>query len=255
MLAELFENETAEKSLTEILDNALGRMHLPQANPDKHLFNSREGGFNLFLTPYACVLRTFPSQKNCDIKTPSNFRFTGHQYHPRTLPPIGIVDYQFYTLALMPGVQHAESESNSLEVDLENDFSYGSDLHLYNTGLINQKEILLDTIDVIDTIDYSTHHQKDLIEPLIEAHKRFHALQQSFYDAWTGQKPFTEFWQDMTTAKEEGLLIDGWNKSPHINRLEIIKAKHYAREYEKEIYTAHSWLDHTPPPPQEALLQ
>ena len=47
----------------------------------------------------------------------------------------------------------------------------------------------------------------------MQAAARYERVQQSFYDAWTGKKPFGAFWQDMKQAKDDGLLVAGWDNS------------------------------------------
>ena len=248
MIVEIFEKSIRPPGLEEAIEESFGKMELPIPNMDDHGFSSREGGFNVLLNQYSSVIKIFSNLKEDDEDEYDEecvSYIQGHQYHPRSIPPIGMVDMGDFTLAIMPGVLHGQSGKfteeefdvvgSALWKDVFND-----DFGELNSAELGGELMSLDTIYEIDLESYSHYKDKGLIEPLLETHSKFEALQQSFYDAWTGQKGFSEFWDDITQAKKDGLLIDGWNNSPHSSDFDkkgniVTLANNYEVELQKHI--------------------
>ncbi len=247
MIVEIFEKSIKPLWLEEAIDEIFEKIGLPIPNMDSHGFSSREGGFNVLLNQYSSVIKIFSNLKEDDgdeYDEEGVGYIQGHQYHPKSIPPIGMVDVGDFTLALMPGVRHGSSDEfpeeafdatgNSLWKDIFND-----DFGELNSAELDGDLMSLDTIYEVDLEVYSHYEEKGLIEPLLEVHAKFEALQQSFFDAWTGKKDFSEFWDDMAQSKKDGLLIDGWNNSSHSSEFDkkgniVTLAKNYEVEFEKQ---------------------
>ncbi len=248
MIVEIFEKSIKPPGLEEAIDEVFDKIGLPPPNMDDHGFSSREGGFNILLNQYSSVIKIFPNLKEDDgdeYDEEGVSYIQGHQYHSKSIPPIGIVDMGDFTLALMPGVRHGKNSEfseeefdatgNALWKDIFND-----DFGELNSAELNGELMSLDTIYEIDLEAYSNYEEKGLIDPLLEVHSKFEALQQSFYDAWTGKKDFSEFWGDMSQSKKDGLLIDGWNNSPHSSEFDkkgniVTLAKNYEVAVQKHL--------------------
>lgn len=224
MIVEIFEQTIKPSSLEDAVNKAFQKMQLPAPIMENHGFSSREGGFNLLLNKYSSVIKIFPSLKESNVDEiidDETFDYVqGHEYHPKSIPPIGIVDMGEFTLAIMPGVQHAQNGQFSDEEFVAVGTALWQDIYSDDFGEVNSASLdgelmSLDTINETDLNVYSTYEEKQLLEPLLNLHAKFQLLQQSFYDAWTEKKDFSEFWNDMEEAKNLGQLVDGWNHSPH----------------------------------------
>ncbi len=184
------------------------KMELAVPDEGEHVVKTSEGGYNLMLNDYNAVLRLYPSSKTVDA---DNSRVT-HGYHPRTAAPIGLVQFDGFTMQLMPGLKHARTGIKEAAQDTRDDIGLGDD-NEFNYGEINGEARLLDTVLNVDLSIYDTYFSTGVLDRIVEEYTRFEDLQTSFYQAWGGDISFSEFWDDMRAAKEEGRLIDGWNHS------------------------------------------
>tara|TARA_B100001989_G_scaffold240165_1_gene204996 strand:- start:4686 stop:5516 length:831 start_codon:yes stop_codon:yes gene_type:complete len=186
---------------------------------------TREGGYMVMLNDCGAVLRIYATrQQYNDDKTINDM--AGNIYHSNALPVIGLVHFDQINVQLMPGKPHSMgfgSDFRRVIKPIIEDTGYSDYPVEANFADVGDKIQLLDTVEDVNPNVYEGFSKKSWVskifclksqlEKLLEANKPYETLQQSFYDAWSGDKPFSEFWDDMRKAKADGLLVDGWNNS------------------------------------------
>lgn len=192
------------------LEPLFEKMGLAVPRDGEDVVKTSEGGYNLMLNQYGAVLRLYPSPKAMD-----NDQRVSHGYHPRTIPPIGVVQFDEFVMQIMPGVSHTLNSEDGLEHAVEETRKDTglADENIDNYGSINGKAKLLDTVLNIDFRIYDQYAFNGVLDRLVDEYACFEDLQQSFSDAWSEKQPFEMFWAQMEDAKDEGRLIDGWNNS------------------------------------------
>ncbi|PCK00420.1 MAG: hypothetical protein COA45_01180 [Zetaproteobacteria bacterium] len=224
MIGEIFSNEVkgvlASSRGAEVhpdaltlsdLDPIFKKMGLATPDEKTDVVKTSECGYNIMLNQYGAVLRLYPSSKEMG----DNDDRVAHGYHPRTIPPIGVVQFDGFTLQLMPGIKHGIDEEDGINAAMEETLEdVGlADSSVCNYGGLNGKAKLLDTVLNMDFSIYGTYADNGVLDRLVEEYKCFEDLQISFHDSWVGDKPFDDFWSEMAAAKESGRLVDGWNNS------------------------------------------
>ena len=200
----------------EDLDPIFSKMGLVTPVENENVIKTSEGGYNLMLNQYGAVLRLYPSPRGVDEQG----NRTAHGYHPRTLSPIGIVQFDGFVMQLMPAISHSIDGDDTIgDAMKETQADTGmADTAPENYGSVDGKAKLLDTVIAMDFSLYDKYASSGILDRLLEEYRHFEDLQQGFYDAWTGEKPFEAFWAEMETAKEEGRLVNGWDHS-HLSTL------------------------------------
>lgn len=256
------------------------KMNLPLPEKDKDISKTAEGGYNLMLNRFGAVLRIFPSSIKSDPKgqylCPSIERAEKQgkrqtvMLDPEIMPPIGHVQYEHFSLLLMPGTEHSKhSKDEIMAVDMRIEGRTGyvdipimdseqRYVSVRNYGVSNGILKSFDAVGVIDMGRYDTMHRDGTLDQIVENAAQFEALQESFYSAWIGQKSFDDFWSEMEIAKHDGVLIDGWNNSPYDMRFmdkgDIVKlAEAYDRKIEVFNYSRQVSVDAEVENPQNEL--
>lgn len=243
------ENELTLSDLAAIFE----KMRIPAPEEDIDISNTSEGGYNLMLNRYGAVLRIYPNSKTSDEMGER----TAHLYSPDVLPAIGLVQFDGFSVELVPGKKHADSLGLYGGVtDLETFMLWAGRRKVARrikdeTGYWESPKAAnfakdkngLKNLDVVGTHNVNAYEQyakkswlkvlfgqKSTLDRLIKENNPYQNLQQSFYQAWIGEKFFDDFWAEMTVAKESGLLEDGWNNSRIIQEVGNFGGKGFIAE-------------------------
>ncbi len=236
MIAEIFDNEikgrlrssqdksglSSDLSLNDLAP-IFTKMRLPLPEDGVNISRTNEGGYNLMLNRYSAVLRIYPNSKDSDDEG----KRLAHLYHPDVLPAIGLIQSEGFAMELIGGKPHSQdSEFKRLLVSkrIERDTGFWERPLVYNFADVEGKPKNLDVVGEHKIENYEKYGQrsliqkmfgqKSLLDKLLDESKPYESLQQSFYEAWTDEISFDDFWKEMEAAKASGLLSDGWNDSP-----------------------------------------
>lgn len=176
-----------------------------------------EGGFNLFLNHYGCVVRAYPQKE-------TRFSYYGHIYHHRTLPPLGVVNYPEFVLQVMPGLIpfNAKYHHNEklLQEEFKNTLGHTMDSGQRNIGFISPKHTQSKDLMLLDSVfsmykndrKYSRYIAINS-DKILERSAFISDLQQQFYDAWCSEDKayMSSFWTSCRNAHLSGdRLHSGW---------------------------------------------
>mgnify|MGYP003624278863 CR=1 FL=1 len=218
----LIRNEQSDHPSLFHLNEIFNKLALPR--PDiSEVQRTHEKGFNLFLNHYGCVLRMYPWQKG-ERKTAFSSMQYGHVYHHKSLPPLGVVHLPQFKIQIMPGVVPYDRKRHKYADLIQQEYirTIGSnhDSGERNLGFRSNKHTDANDLMLLDTVfpifNNSTQHNEYLgtnVEQIQQRSAFVSDLQESFYKAWTSDRPFymQNFWFKCRMAHLSGdRLCTGW---------------------------------------------
>ncbi|GEM_PF-1896918 len=188
----------------------------------------------------------FVSEDTANWREGGNLRLT-HMYHPNVLPVIGRVQFDGFAMQLMPGraLELIDRDdvfdmTQKIADDIScSEFSGEAAPDNYTRDQNGHME-LIDTVYDLDNDGfdfysiYDDTQGKTFLDATLEKAVLYEELQLTFFSAWSGDIAFSEFWDKMKQAKENGLLVDGWNNNPDPDSYSK-KIEEYAKRYEERL--------------------
>jgi|TARA_R110000868_G_scaffold13319_1_gene62228 hypothetical protein len=227
MIVEILENQFRdtlfdEKGQIDHLAPLFERTGIPCPKVDEVQL-TREGGFNLFLNEYNAVLRFYPRAlylyKHADVD--EHIIMNEHLYHARILPYIGCVNFENFTMQLMPGVALCDEFCHSITLRQEFNSAFSDDIDCINAnvGYKSPLERNFETATLLDTVCATRFPQKHnnylarKQDSILENFADYDDLQKAFYDCWTNDnaEAMQTFWAQLRQeADQDNRLYSGW---------------------------------------------
>jgi hypothetical protein len=236
---DVFEDMPCERGVQH-LDKIFNKLCLPLPEDDD-VQVTREGGFNLFLNYYGCVLRFYEREyiiPNEGVKTANE-----HLCHHLSLPFIGHVRFGTFNMQVMPGVvpvansNFVKATQKTFTQDMNDlcDASESNLGHIYADRRDENSLVLLDTVQCFDGHqDYYRRYLKNNTQRIIERSEFISDLQENFYKAWMSNQSadMEQFWKNTRAIHEQGeRLHAGWleENNPILDRENINKEDFIAK--------------------------
>ncbi len=218
----LIKREHSDNPSLYHLNEIFNKLALPLPNINE-VQRTHEKGFNLFLNHFGCVVRMYPWQKG-NGKTASPYMQYGQVYHHKSLPPLGTVHLPQFKIQIMPGVipydRKRHQYANLLQQEYVDTLGTNQDSGERNLGFRSNKHTQADDLMLLDTVfpifNHSTRSNDYLgayVEQIQQRSDFVSDLQESFYKAWTSERPFymKNFWYKCRMAHLSGdRLCTGW---------------------------------------------
>jgi hypothetical protein len=253
MIVEIIENQFRDtlfndKGHIDHLAPLFARIGIPCPKTNE-VQRTREGGFNLFLNEYNAVLRFYPRELYLykHAETDEHIIMNEHLYHSRILPYIGCVNFENFTMQLMPGVALCDEFCHSIKLrqELNNAFSDDIDCINANVGYRSPLERNFENATLLDTVCATRFPQKHnnylarKQDSIIENFAHYEDMQSEFYQCWTNDsaEKMQRFWTKLHhEAQHNNRLFSGWLDDSAKTLQSVNMAKHWFIEKSKSYH-------------------